>query len=126
MIVLALTSALVLLAALTVLQALLALGLPLGHFVWGGQHKVLPTRLRISGVVSVVLYGAMAAVLLSRAGVIPGSDSTFMRITTWILFGYFVLGSLMNAISRSRSERFTMTPVAIMLAVATLIIALAD
>ena len=120
----ALVSALVLLTALAVLQVLVALGLPLGALVWGGLHKVLPTRLRIGSAVSVILYGAIAAVLLSRAGTFPGGDSAFIRITTWILFGYFVLGGLMNAISRSRPERFTMTPVTIVLAVATLIIAL--
>jgi len=124
MIVLALTSSLVLLAALAVLQALLALGLPFGHFVWGGQHRVLPARLRIGSAIAVVLYVAMAAVLLSRAGVIPGGDSMFVRVLTWALVGYFALGALMNAISRSRPERFTMTPVAIVLSVAALIIAL--
>lgn len=123
--ILALTVALVLLAALAVLQVLVALGLPLGHFVWGGQHKILPTGLRIGSAVSVVVYAAMAALLLSRAGVIAG-DGTFVRVATWSLFGYFVLGILMNAISRSEPERFTMTSVTLVLALATLTIALAD
>ncbi|MGO1851663.1 hypothetical protein [Microbacterium sp.] len=121
---LALTSTLMLLAALAALQVLAALGLPLGRFVWGGQHKVLPTRLRIGSVVAVVIYAAIAAVLLSRAGVIPGGDSAFVVIATWVVFAYFVLAILMNVISRSRPERFTMTPVAIVLAVAALIIAM--
>ncbi len=112
-------------AALAVLQVLVALGLPLGHFVWGGQHKILPTGLRIGSAVSVVVYAAMAALLLSRAGVIAG-DGTFVRVATWSLFGYFVLGILMNSISRSEPERFTMTPVTLVLALATLTIALAD
>ncbi|ALJ21739.1 hypothetical protein [Microbacterium sp. No. 7] len=124
MIALALTSALVLLAALAALQVLVALGLPLGRFVWGGRHRVLPTGLRIGSAVSVVLYAAMAALLLSRAGVIPGGDSPFVRVATWVLFGYFALGILMNAISRSRPERLTMTPVTIVLAAATLVVAL--
>ncbi|MGO2932866.1 hypothetical protein, partial [Microbacterium sp.] len=114
---LALTSTLVLLAALAALQVLAALGLPLGRFVWGGQHKVLPTRLRIGSVVAVVIYAAIAAVLLSRTGVIHGGDSAFVVVATWVVFAYFVLAILMNAISRSRPERFTMTPVAIVLAV---------
>lgn len=121
--ILALTSALVLLAALAVLQALVALGLPLGRFVWGGQHEVLPTSLRIGSTVSVVIYAAMAALLLSRAGVIAG-NGTFVRVATWALLGYFVLGIFMNAISRSEPERFMMTPVTMVLALATLIIAL--
>lgn len=123
--ILALTVALVLLAALAVLQVLVALGLPLGHFVWGGQHEILPTGFRIGSTGSVVVHAAMAALLLSRAGVIAG-DGTFVRVATWSLFGYFVLGILMNAISRSEPERFTMTPVTLVLALATLTIALAD
>ena len=34
----------------------------------------------------------------------------------WIVFAYFVLGIPLNAISRSRPERFTMTPVVTVLA----------
>lgn len=120
---LALATALCLLAALAVLQVLVAGGRPLGRFVWGGQHRVLPRRLRIGSAISVVLYAGMATLLLSRAGAIPG-DSTFVRVAVWVLFAYFALGIVMNAISRSRPERFTMTPVLIALAAATLIIAL--
>lgn len=125
MITLALVVALVLLAALTVLQVLLVFGAPLGRFAWGGQHEVLPTRLRVGSVVSVLSYAAIAILLLSRAGVI-GGDGTFVRVTTWVIFGYSCLGILMNAISRSRPERFTMTPVVTLLALATLVIALAE
>lgn len=42
----------------------------------------------------------------------------------WIVFAYFVLGILMNAVSRSRPERFTMVPVTIVLAVLSFFIAL--
>lgn len=123
MTVLALVAALALLAALAVLQMLVAFGLPLGHFVWGGQHRILPARLRVGSVISVVIYIGVAMLLLSRGGVIPG-DSTFVRVAVWVLFAFFVLSTIMNAISRSRPERFTMTPISIALATATLIIAL--
>ena len=122
---LALTCALALLAALAALQVLLAFGAPFGRLVWGGQHRVLPARLRVGSAISVAVYAAMAALLLSRARVIAG-DGTFVRIATWALLGYLVLGILMNAISRSRAERFTMTPVTVVLALATLVIALTD
>lgn len=123
MTVLALTIGLTLLAALAVLQVLAACGLPVGRLVWGGQHRVLPRRLRIGSVVSVVLYAGMAALLLARAGVIPG-DGAFVRVASWVLFGYFALGIGMNLLSRSTPERVTMTPVALVLAAATLIIAM--
>ena len=112
------------LGALAVLQICVAAGAPWGRFVWGGAHRVLSRRLRIASAASVVLYAGFAAVLLSRAGILPGGDSLAIRILTWVLFGYFALGVLMNAISRSRAERLTMTPVCAVLAAATLVVAL--
>ena len=112
------------LGALAVLQICVAAGAPWGRVVWGGQHRVLPRRLRVGSAVSVALYAGFAWVLLSRAGVLPGGDSLVVRILTWVLFAYFVVGIGMNAISRSRVERLTMTPVCVVLAAATLIIAL--
>ena len=113
-----------LLGALAVLQICVATGAPWGRVVWGGQHRVLPARLRVGSAVSVLLYAGFAAVLLSRAGLLPGGDTVAVRILTWVVFAYFVVGIGMNAISRSRAERLTMTPVCVVLAAATLIIAL--
>ena len=42
----------------------------------------------------------------------------------WVLTGYFALGIVMNAISRSKPERFTMTPVSLVLAGLCLVVAL--
>jgi hypothetical protein len=112
------------LGALAVLQICVAAGAPWGRFVWGGAHRVLPRRLRIASAASVVLYAGFAAVLLSRAGIMPGGDSLVIRVLTWVLFAYFAVGIVMNAISRSRAERLTMTPVCVVLAAATLVIGL--
>ncbi|UOQ61171.1 hypothetical protein MUN76_04155 [Leucobacter rhizosphaerae] len=112
------------LAALAVLQILVASGKPYGTLVWGGQHRILPRKLRIGSAVSVLLYAGFAAILLSRGGLLGGGDSGFVRVATWILVGYFVLGIGMNAISRSRPERAVMTPVCALLAAASLVVAL--
>ena len=116
--------ALALLAALAVLQVLVASGLPLGRFVWGGAHRVLPRRLRIGSAVSVPVYAGFAVLLLSRAGALPGADNVIVVVLTWVLFAYFAFGVVLNGISRSRAERFTMTPACAVLAVTALIIAL--
>ena len=113
------------LAALAIFQGLLIAGAPIGRFAWGGQHDVLPTRLRVGSTVSIVLYAAFAAVILERAGLLTVIDNaTFVQVTTWVLFGYFTLGIVMNVISRSKPERNTMTPVALLLAALVLIVAL--
>ncbi len=111
------------LAALAVLQALVAAGRPYGRLVWGGQHETLPRRFRIGSAVSVVVYAAVAWVLLARAGLLRPSG-TFAGVATWVLFGYFVLGIAVNAISRSRAERLVMTPTCVVLAACSLTVAL--
>lgn len=113
---------LLILAALSFFQLLLVIGKPLGNYAWGGQYEVLPRRLRIASVSSIVLYVVFGIFLLSKAGmvnVIP--DGMFLTTTMWVLTSYFVLGVFMNAISRSKKERALMTPVALSLAVIFLI-----
>ena len=111
------------LAALAVLQVLVAAGRPYGRLVWGGQHETLPRRLRVGSAVSVVVYAAMAWVLLARAEIF-GPFKPFVGIATWVLFGYFAIGIALNAISRSRPERLVMTPTCVVLAACSLTVAL--
>ena len=114
----------VILAALAVFQLALALGAPIGRFAWGGQHRVLPTRLRIGSAISIVIYAVIAVIALDRAGVVDVVSDVVSTVGMWVVFAYFVIGIPMNAISRSRPERYTMTPVVTVLAVLSLIVAL--
>ena len=113
----------VLLAALAVFQLLLVAGAPLGRFAWGGQHEVLPTRLRVSSAVNVVVYGLVAVVFLQRVGAVELLPTSVVDVGLWVLTGLFGLGVLMNAVSRSRPERLVMTPVALALAAVCLVLA---
>ncbi|WP_299955625.1 hypothetical protein [uncultured Modestobacter sp.] len=116
--------AVVVLAALAVLQALLAAGRPYGQLAWGGQHRVLPRRLRIGSAVSIALYAVFGWVLV-RAAVEAPTAGRALEVAVWVLTGYFVLGVLVNAASRSRPERAVMTPVCLVLAACCLVVALA-
>lgn len=115
---------LVALALLAGFQLLLAWGAPLGRFAWGGQHKVLPRRLRVGSVVSVALYLVFATVIADRAGLVEVLPSRVSGVATWALAGYFLLGVVMNSMSRSVPERVTMAPVSAVLAIACTIVAL--
>lgn len=114
-----------LLAALTIFQVLLIFGAPLGHYAWGGNYAVLPTKLRISSVVSIILYAAFAVIILGSAGLLelPVSKSIH-DIGIWILAAYFGIGIIMNGISRSKRERLVMTPIAAILTLTCLFIAM--
>jgi hypothetical protein len=114
---------LVLLGGLAVFQALLAAGLPLGRFAWGGQNEVLPARLRIGSVVSIGLYAAFAVLILQAAEVEDVLPDGVADVAIWVLAGYFALGIAMNAVSRSRPERLVMTPVVALLAICCLVLA---
>ena len=106
----------VVLGLLTVFQLALVFGAPLGRFAWGGQHRVLPARLRVGSAVSILIYAVIALIAWDRVGAIDLFGEPFSEIAMWVVFGYFVLGIGMNAISRSRPERYTMVPVCIVLA----------
>lgn len=115
----------VVLAALSVFQLALALGAPWGRFAWGGQNeRELPARLRVGSAVSIPLYGIFAVVLADRAGLVDVLPDTVSRVATWVLFGYWALGVILNGVSRSKHERLVMTPVTIVLGVCTLLVAL--
>lgn len=112
----------VVLVCLAVLQALVAAGLPLGRFVWGGQHEVLPRHLRIGSALAIVLYAGVSALLLWRAGLL-GPAPTWLDVAVWVVVAYFAVGIAMNAISRSRPERLVMTPVCVLLTACALAVA---
>jgi hypothetical protein len=115
----------VILGLLVVFQLCLALGAPWGRLAWGGAHDGrLPRNLRVGSVVAIGLYVVFAAVLLDRAGVLDVVPwDRVVRVGSWLLVGYFGLGVVMNAISRSKAERAVMTPTTLVLAVCTALVA---
>ena len=113
------------LAGLTIFQGALIAGAPLGSMAWGGQHRVLPARLRIGSALSIALYALFAYAALARAGLVPPLvGETFTSIAMWVLTAYFALGVVMNGISRSKPERLIMTPTALVLAALYLVLSL--
>lgn len=112
------------LAALSLFQTALIFGAPIGHFAWGGTHRVLPMKLRIGSVVAVLLYGLFAVFILNKAGLMATLSAGVTNVGVWAMTGYFALGIGMNAISRSKPERIVMTPVALVLAVLFLVASL--
>ena len=115
----------VLLGALAVFQLALVAGAPLGHFAWGGADRVLPARKRIGSVVAILLYAAFAWVFLMKAGLVPMVlPEIVVDVAAWVIAAYFALGIAMNAISRSKPERYSATPVAIVLTALSVIVAI--
>lgn len=114
----------IVLALLAVFQLALIAGAPIGRFAWGGQHRVLPARLRIGSAVSILIYALIALIAWDRVGAIDIFPDLFSVVAMWVIFAYFTLGILLNAISRSKPERYTMVPVCIVLAAMSFLIAM--
>lgn len=106
----------ILIFVVAVLQISLAAGAPLGQFAWGGQHRVLPQNLRRGSAASVLFLALAAWIALARADMVaPGHDALFASIGIWVLAAFFALNTLGNLVSKSKPERYTMSPITIVL-----------
>ena len=115
--------ALILLSFLAIFQITLIMGAPFGNFAWGGQYRVLPKRLRLASIGSIIVYIILAVFVLSKSGLWTIiHNETVLNVGLWAMTIYLGLGVVLNAISRSKRERNLMTPVAFVLTVAFLYI----
>ncbi|MGH2555572.1 MAG: hypothetical protein ACRDHO_07635 [Actinomycetota bacterium] len=106
-------------------QVALALGAPWGRAAWGGTHDRLTSGLRIASVFAAAFWIAAALVILVVVGYEPiPLHFTVAAWVSWVLFGILALGALMNLASKSRWERFLMSPVALVLSLLCLVVAL--
>ena len=111
-------------ALLAIFQLSLILGAPLGRFAWGGQNDVLPSRLRRGSIIAIILYAAFAVIVLTKSAVITVAVlQPVVGLLAWMLVVYLVIGVVMNLLSRSLSERLVMTPVAAILVILGLLVA---
>lgn len=112
-------------ALLVIFQLALVFGAPLGRFAWGGQNDVLPSRLRRGSLFAILLFIGFSVILLAASGVMTIAVlEPVGGLLSWMIVVYLGFGVVMNAFSRSKPERFVMTPVALILTVCALIVAL--
>jgi len=100
----------ILFVAIAVFQVLLSLGFPLGEFAMGGYHKILPKKLRIASAANALILLFMGFVFLQHTNVLNGMDFLSTNILVWVITVFLGLNAIANLISRSKKERFVMTP----------------
>ena len=104
----------VLFGVIATMTVLVACGLPLGEFTMGGQHKILPKKFRIVAVFSVVIQIFAIVIILQAGGFI--SMWLSFKLTKYICFffaAYLSLNTIMNMISKSKKEKYVMTPLSL-------------
>jgi hypothetical protein len=101
-----------------IITVLVAFGLPLGEFTMGGNYKILPVKLRILALISVFIQLFAMLIILQAGGFIPLFFS--FRTTKFICFFfafYLSLNTIMNFTSRSKKEKYVMTPLSFIAAI---------
>ena len=104
----------VLFGVIAIMTVLVAYGLPLGEFTMGGQHKILPEKFRVMAVISVAIQICAMIIILQAGGFI--SLWLPFKVTKYICFFfavYLFLNTIMNMISKSRKEKYVMTPLSL-------------
>ena len=101
----------VLFGVIAIMTVLVACGFPLGEFTMGGQHKILPKKFRVMAVISAAIQIFAMIIILQAGGFI--SLWLSFKVTKYICFffaAYLSLNTIMNMISKSRKEKYVMTP----------------
>ncbi|WP_456274674.1 hypothetical protein [Bacillus sp. AK031] len=98
---------------IAIFQVLLFWGFPLAEFSWGGKYKgVLPKKVRIMSLLSAFLLLFFSFIFLVHSNIISVGfyiPTTVLVIIITIFMGFSTLG---NLVSKSKKEKFVMTPIA--------------
>lgn len=103
---------------MAIVAVLIACGLPLGEFTMGGQYRILPKKLRIMSFVCVIIQIFAVIIILQTGGFIKLWFTA--NITRYICFFfaiYLSLNTIMNYFSKSKKERYVMTPISLVAAI---------
>ena len=108
-----------------ILSILIICGLPLGELTMGGQYKVFPQKLRIVLVTQLILQVFFVLIILQVGEIIPLLFSyNVTKIIGIVMAIYLSVNTVMNLISKSKKEKYIMTPLSFVTAICFWITAL--
>lgn len=103
---------------LIVLSILIICGLPLGELTMGGQYKVFPKKLRMILAIQLILQVFFVIIILQMGGFMPlWFSAGATKIICMVMAAYLSLNTLMNVVSKSKKEKYIMTPLSFITAV---------
>ena len=105
-------------------QIALALGAPWGAYAMGGAFPgQFPPELRVAAVVQAVILAGWALVVLARAGITLPKWSRTSRWLVWVVVAFSALSLVLNLITPSARERAIWAPVALIMLISSVIVA---
>lgn len=113
-IVIAITGAIFFLCILA-MTILAICGLPLGEFMMGGQDKVLPKKFRIIAM-SMIPAQFLAIIIILQMGECISLWFSYnaTKVICIVFASYLFLNTILNLFSKSKKERYIMTPLSLL------------
>ncbi|MFT7686511.1 MAG: hypothetical protein ACI9FB_001856 [Candidatus Azotimanducaceae bacterium] len=106
-------------------QVAMAAGAPWGSLAMGGRYPGrFPTRIRIAAIVQALVLSLLAMVVLTKARVILTDFYEESTIGIWLVVAISVISLALNLATPSKFERILWAPIASLLVVSSLVIAL--
>jgi len=106
-------------------QIALAAGMPWGSYAMGGAYPgVYPPGMRIAALAQILVYAAVGAIVLSRAGLALPGFARPARMLIWSVVAVFGAATILNLITPSAVERALWAPFAFLMLLASLRLAL--
>ncbi len=103
---------------IAIIAVLVACGLPLGEFTMGGQYRVLPKKLRVLSLFCVIIQIFAVIIILQTGGFIKlWFPSNVTRYICFFFAIYLSLNTFMNFFSKSKKEKYVMTPISLIAAI---------
>lgn len=106
-------------------QIALALGAPWGAYAMGGTFPGrYPPAMRVAAVGQAALLAVVSVAVLSEAGIILPSVSRALPWLIWVAVAFSGVSVVLNTITPSAGERRIWVPVAVVMLVSSLTVAL--
>jgi hypothetical protein len=113
-------------AGVILFQAGLAFGAPWGAYAMGGANPGrFPPALRVMAAVQALVIGFLAVVALSDADLVLPALADGLPWLVWLAVGFSALSVVLNAITRSSIERRLWLPIAAVMLLSSLLVAVA-
>ena len=110
---------------IAIFQLLLAFGAPYGEYTLGGKYPgKLPRNLRIAAIFQILILLGFTLMVVSKSGIAFDALYYVARVGIWVVFAFFIMGTILNLSSPSKKEKMVMGPLNIIAMICTFLIAI--
>ena len=101
-----------------ILSILIIIGLPLGELTMGGKYKIFPKKLRIVLFIQLFLQVFFVIIILQKGDILPLWFSyNITKIICISMSIYLTINVILNLFSKSKKEKYIMTPLSLIAAI---------